>query len=140
MNVFNYVYGFSTRKGIVGIVRADNKTDAIDRIEDKYSDDEVCDLVLMSGYDNDYGVIGFNEFVTEPGWYAVDLRSRKDGDSQKTIWCGKSYDDAWEVRNQWFDENMPYWSDQDDVNDLIDGSDGLFAYVMELGIGEKKYV
>lgn len=60
MNVFDYVYGFSTETGKVGIVRADNLNDAIDRIHD-CTGDTVKEILLLNQLDNDYGVIVFNE-------------------------------------------------------------------------------
>ena len=69
-------------------------------------------------------------------WYEVDLRSRKTGDTVKTIFSGDSHDKAWEVRDNWYKENLPEWDDENDVNDLIDGSDGVFAYVYSLDKGE----
>ena len=77
--------------------------------------------------------------VTENEWYEVDLRSRENGDSVETIYSGNSYDEAWNVRNKWFKENMPDWNDNNDVTDLEDGSSGVYAYVYSLQKGECKY-
>lgn len=137
MNVFDYVYGFSTQNGIVGIVRADSYCEAIDRIESKYCNDSVKAIICMNELDDpDYGVIGLNDSIHDGDWWAVDLRSRKTGDSIATIYYGRSYDKAWEVRNEWFKANMPDWNDDNDVMDLIDGSNGVFAYVFQLEKGE----
>lgn len=79
--------------------------------------------------------------VKEDEWYEVDLRSRITGDTVETIYSGDSYDKAWEVRNRWFRDNLPEWNDDNDVNDLIDGSEGVYAYVYSLQKGEtKQYV
>lgn len=66
-------------------------------------------------------------------YYEVDLRSRMDGNTVDTVYSGDSYDKAWEVRNAWFKENLPDWDDNRDVNELIDGRAGVFAYVYCLG-------
>ena len=71
-------------------------------------------------------------------WYEVDLRNRKNGDTIEVIYSGTSYDEAWDKRNQWFKENLPNWNDDNDVLDLIDGSDGVFAYVNALNKDEEK--
>lgn len=84
-------------------------------------------------------IMGQSEIVTENEYYEVDLRSRKTGDSERTIYSGTSYDEAWEVRNQWFKENLPDWNDDNDVSDLEDGSDGVYAYVYCLQKGDRKY-
>lgn len=60
MNVFDYVYGFITEDGSVGIVRADNYFDAVDRITD-YTNRNVKKILPLNELDNDYGVIVFNE-------------------------------------------------------------------------------
>jgi hypothetical protein len=78
-------------------------------------------------------------------YYEVDLRSRKDGDTVETIYSGDDYDKVWAARNEWFKKNMPQWDDESDVEDLIDGTDGVFAYVYSLtkgmeilGVGKHK--
>ena len=70
-------------------------------------------------------------------YFEVDLRSRKDGNTIETIYSGSSYDDAWEKRNEWFRKNLPTWNDEDDVEKLIDGSDGVFAYVYSICKGDE---
>lgn len=60
MNVFDYVFGYATNEGHVGIVRADSKQEAIERIED-CTGSNVVEIVCMNEFDNDYGVIVFNE-------------------------------------------------------------------------------
>ena len=68
----------------------------------------------------------------EKEWYEVDLRSRNDGNTVEVIYSGNSYDKAWKIRDKWFQKNIPSWNDENDVTDLIDGSDGVFAYVVQL--------
>ena len=60
MNVFDYVYGFVTEDGRVGVVRADSYFDAVDRIID-YTNGNVNKILPLNELDNDYGVIVFNE-------------------------------------------------------------------------------
>ena len=135
MNVFNYVYGFSLTNGIAGVVRADNFQDAMDRIQDKYGT-PIKAIICLDELDDDYGVIGFNDINMSGDWWTVDLRSRKDGDTVSVIYLGHSHDRAWDIRKQWFEKNLPDWDDENDVMDLIDGSDGVFAYVCQLGRDE----
>lgn len=85
-------------------------------------------------------MMGQSELVTEDEWYEVDLRSRVNGDSISTIYSGSSYDEAWRIRNQWFKENLPDWNDDDDTDDLEDGTDGVYAYVYRLEKGDRKYM
>ena len=58
--VFDYVYGYSTKNGCVGIVRADSEQEAIERIED-CTGSEVEKILCMNEFNNDYGVIVFNK-------------------------------------------------------------------------------
>ena len=57
MNVFEYIYAYETKEGRKGIVRADNREDAIDRVNDYRFKDEVKSIVCLADIDNDYGVI-----------------------------------------------------------------------------------
>lgn len=59
-NVFDYIWGFATENGDIGVVRADCWEDAIDRIHD-YTQSNVTDILLLNELDNDYGVIVFNK-------------------------------------------------------------------------------
>ena len=64
-NVFENVYLFETINGNGGIVRADSKDDAIERILDRYSGLEYGDVrvIKASSVDNDYGVVNFEDAV-----------------------------------------------------------------------------
>lgn len=70
-------------------------------------------------------------------YFEVDLRSRKDGDTVETIYSGTSYEKAWKERNKWFKKNLPTWNDENDVTELIDGSNGVFAFVYTLCKGDE---
>lgn len=61
-SVFDLTYYYQTRKGKMGVVRADSITEATERVNDSYMglDDECCGIVCLSLLDNmDYGVIEF---------------------------------------------------------------------------------
>lgn len=60
-SVFDFTYYYQTRKGRKGVVRADNITEAVERVNDSYigSDDECCGIVCLSLLDDDYGVVEF---------------------------------------------------------------------------------
>ena len=57
MNVFEYIFAYETKKGHKGIVRADNREDAIERVNDFRAEDRVQSIVCLTDLDNDYGVI-----------------------------------------------------------------------------------
>lgn len=57
MNVFDNVFAYVTVEGRKGIVRADSKSDAEDRVRDYYPQDEPKILVPLCAIDNDHGVI-----------------------------------------------------------------------------------
>lgn len=57
MSVFKNVFYYETSKGNVGIVRADNKDDASERIGSKYLDDNIVVLECCEEIaDLDYGI------------------------------------------------------------------------------------
>ena len=57
MNAFEYIFAYETKKGRKGIVRADDREDAIERVNDFRSEDRVQSIVCLANLDNDYGVI-----------------------------------------------------------------------------------
>ena len=57
MNVFEYIFAYETKEGRKGIVRADDREDAIERVNDFRSKDKVQSMVCLTNLDNDYGVI-----------------------------------------------------------------------------------
>lgn len=60
MNVFEYIFVYETKKGRKGIVRADDREDAIERVNDFRAEDRVQSIVCLTDLDNDYGVIEEN--------------------------------------------------------------------------------
>lgn len=57
MNVFDNVFAYVTVEGRKGIVRADSKSDAENRVKDYHPKDEPKILVPLCTIDNDHGVI-----------------------------------------------------------------------------------
>lgn len=76
-----------------------------------------------------------SEYVWE-----VDLRSRKTGNSIRTIFSGE-HDSACDVMNEWYkNNNVPGYVEGMSFEELHDGSEGVFADLYETnephGIGE----
>ena len=66
--------------------------------------------------------------------WEVDLRSRKTGNSIETIFSGE-HDAACEFMNEWYKNNtIPGYVDGMRYEDLIDGSEGVFADLYEVNI------
>ena len=57
MNIFENVFAYETKEGRKGIVRADDKGEAIERINDYWSTDKVKYIFCLTDLDNDYGVV-----------------------------------------------------------------------------------
>ena len=72
-------------------------------------------------------------------WYEVDLRSRKDGDSVECIYSGGNHDEAYDVVNKWYKDNLPNWNIETPYEKLIDGTDGVFAYCYQLDKDDIRY-
>lgn len=62
-NVFNYVFCYTTKRGCNGVVRADNLSEAKEKLDDFYNKalglNEITSIICLSGKDNGYGVIEF---------------------------------------------------------------------------------
>lgn len=57
----------------------------------------------------------------------VDLRSRKTGNTERTLLATKDVDEAWDLVNTWNKRNIVGYKDDTDRETYVDGSDGLFA-------------
>lgn len=60
-SVFDLTYYYQTRKGKRGVVRADNITEATEKVNDSYMglNDECYGLVCLSMLEDGYGVVEF---------------------------------------------------------------------------------
>lgn len=64
-------------------------------------------------------------------WYEVDIRSRKNGGSIETIFSSQSYNEAYDVLNNWY-KDRPELDIEENLEDYVDGSDGVFADIYEV--------
>lgn len=101
---------------------ADNIEEAIERfqISLRFLRIDLCDMQPTSYalWDAD------GNYEASKNLYQVDLRSRKSGNTVKTIFSG-GYDEAMEVLNKWYAENG--MDSERPHDDYMDGADGCFA-------------
>lgn len=58
-------------------------------------------------------------------WFEIDLRSRKTGNTVETICSTMDHDEACRALDEWYWDNGIEFPD--DVEQFVDGSDGVFA-------------
>jgi len=100
MNVFDYVFYFETKSGVCGVVRADNKAEAVEQVENKYDGDSVIYMIRCSDYEDiDYGVCPLVDNIerSEKGYeYEININPLE---------VDKQYMDDWGAAFLWLDDN-----------------------------------
>lgn len=99
MNVFEYVFAYELEDSTKGIVRADSKEEAMERIVDKYGceNDQVKTILALEELDNDYGIVDESKMDNALKTYGKPYISQMSFDIQIEYGEKTTLDDVREI-------------------------------------------